>query len=295
MKDSIDRARVRRQPRLGSVVGLERGVDGARREDARVHRVVDPLQRSDVDVPRRVAHDADAAPVPALGQRQVPAFWNRLGAPLHHLAAIEDAPEERVMFHALQQPMHIEPGVCIVETDDEPQRHQVVGERIRERAPEPVLHERPPHGVDDPVERTRHLPQLLDPQRVDLRIGGAYALPVEPGLGEGAPSPLGEHGHAGGEVHRRHVRSAARLPVAIEAARRRPHADHAVAVHEEAVGRESRQDHHAGLFGALTQPPHHLADRRDVVAMISHGRRRRDSNMTSLREEVHRLAFDTSP
>ena len=59
--------------------------------DARLHRVVDALERRDVHEPRGVADHQQRRPRAPLGQRVVAALRDGLGAPLHHLAALEVA------------------------------------------------------------------------------------------------------------------------------------------------------------------------------------------------------------
>ena len=212
------------------------------------------------------------------------------------------------MLQALQQSVHVEPRVPVVEADDEAERDQVVGERVREAAAEAgaaeagggapraprAPYQRPSHRVDDPVERPPDFPQLLDAQRVDLGIRRSHTLPVEIGLRKGSAGPLGEHGHARGDIHRRHEPTA-RLSAAVQAARRGSHADHVPPVHEKAVGGESRQDHHPGLLGAFAEPAHDLADRADVIPVVAHRGGRRDAYVVLLREEIHAFACDGAP
>ena len=68
---------------------LQRLEDRPRGEDARLHRVVDPLQRGDVDQAGGVTGDEQAVAVQPLRDRVEAAFGNRLRAPLDHLAALE--------------------------------------------------------------------------------------------------------------------------------------------------------------------------------------------------------------
>ncbi len=90
------------------VAGTQRREDRARGEDPGLHRVVDALQRSDVDEPRGVADHDQAVAVEPLRHRPVAALGDRLRAPLEQLAAVEDRAHERVGLEPLQQPVHVE-------------------------------------------------------------------------------------------------------------------------------------------------------------------------------------------
>ena len=81
-----------------------------------------PLSEGTSTKPGRVAHHQHPVAAAALGQRVVAALGNRLGAPLEQLAALEMGPEERVQLHPLQQLVHVERGVVVVEPDHEAER-----------------------------------------------------------------------------------------------------------------------------------------------------------------------------
>ena len=108
-----------------------------------------------------------AVAVAPLGQRVVAALGDRLGAPLHHLAALEVGAEERMALHPLQQHVHVERRLAVVEADHEAEGHEVRLQRIEEAAAEGVARQRPAQGVDDRVQRLLRLPELLHPERVD--------------------------------------------------------------------------------------------------------------------------------
>ena len=158
---------------------LEGGPGG---EDARLHGVVDALERRHVNEPRRVAHQEEALAVPPLRQRVEAALGNRLRAPLQQLAALEIAPEERMQLHPLEQLVHVERCVVVVQPNDQPDRDLARPERIHEAAAERVSGERPAQRVDDAIQRPLDLPHLLHPEREDLGIRGPHLLPLAPGL-----------------------------------------------------------------------------------------------------------------
>src|SRR5919197_6226292 len=83
----------------------------------------------------------------------------------------------------LEQVVHRQLRVTVVEADDHPDRDHVLAHRIDERAAELAVlgarPERPAHRVDDAVERLRDLPDLLHPERPDLRMLAADPEAVE--------------------------------------------------------------------------------------------------------------------
>ena len=95
-------------------------------------------------------------------------------------------------LHPLQQLVHVEARVVVVEPHDEAERHLGRAERIEEAAAEGVGRERPAQGVDDRVQRPLHLPDLLDAEREELRVGRAHLLPLAPGLAQRAAGALGD-------------------------------------------------------------------------------------------------------
>ena len=85
---------------------------------------------------------------------------------------------ERMQLHPLQQLMHIERGVLVVQPDHEAERDHARPRGIDEAAAERVVGQRPAHGVDHAVERPLGLPDLLDTEREDLRVWGGTSLPL---------------------------------------------------------------------------------------------------------------------
>src|SRR5205823_11907065 len=80
--------------------------------------------------------------------------------------------------------------------DHHADRHHVVAHRVDERAAElPVAAtgaQRPAHRVDDPVERLRDLPDLLDAERPHLRVLAVEPEPVERCPGQVALRAFGQ-------------------------------------------------------------------------------------------------------
>jgi hypothetical protein len=154
----------------GRVALLQPAEDRARGVDAGLDGVVDALEGRDLDEAGRVAEDHDAVAAAPFGQRVVAALGDRLRAPLDQFAAFEIRPEQRVQLQLLEQRVHVEARVVVVEADHEPERDDIRLERVHEAAAERVVREGPADGVDDGVERLLRLPDLLHAERVDLRV-----------------------------------------------------------------------------------------------------------------------------
>ncbi len=185
--------------------------------------------------------------------------------------------------------------VAVVEPDDHPQRDHVVAHRVDERAAELAVlastAERPAHRVDHPVERLRDLPHLLDPERPDLRVLAGKAEPVHRDTGQVSLRPLGEDRDLGGHVGARlEVRQ--RLAVAPSSLVAGAHADRPGALHEQLLRGGLREDVGAAGLRLLAHPPRELGQRRDVVPVVTHRRRRRDPKGRAPGEVVDRLVVD---
>src|ERR1043165_3776122 len=72
----------------------------------------------------------------ALGHRPVAAGGNRLRAPAHALAALEDPAHELRGLQLLEHVVAGEGGVAVVEADHEPDRDLVLAHRVDEAAAE---------------------------------------------------------------------------------------------------------------------------------------------------------------
>ena len=137
------------------------------------------------------------------------------------------------------------------------------------------------------------LPELLDPEREDLRVRRARRpATAHPGLRERAARALGERRHLRGEVGRRLRSRRPGVPSRVEARRRRAHADARARPRRAATSRgEAGEQVDAELLGLLAEPAHDLADRGDVVAVVLHRRRRRDARARApLGQQVDALA-----
>ena len=84
----------------------------------------------------------------------------------------------------LQQLMHVQRRIAIVEPDNQPERDEIRLERVDETAAKGVVRERPAQGMNHAIERLLRLPQLLDAECEDLGIVRRHALPLAPRLGQ---------------------------------------------------------------------------------------------------------------
>ena len=192
----------------------------------------------------------------------------------------------------LQEIVHGQLGVAVVEADDHADGDHVLTHRIDERAAElpelPTVPERPSHRVHDVAQRLRDLPHLLDAERPHLRVLAPQVEMVERRAGEMPLCALGQDRHA-----RRYVRARLEVPellaAAPPAAIAGAHAHHPATVHEEPVGRCLREDGHAERLGLVAEPAAELGQRSDMVTVIHHRGRRRDAQRFSPGQEQHRL------
>src|SRR5581483_3199673 len=274
---------------------FERAPRGLGGKPPRLDRVVNPLQRRHVDETDAVAAQEQPRRVESLRQRDEAALGDCLRAPLHALAALEDAAHARMRLQLLQQIVNRELGVAVVEPDDHPDRDELIAHRIDERAAELAVAlagaQRPPHRVHDAVERLRDLPHLLHAERPHLRVLAAQPEPLECSAREMTLRALRENRHARSDVGPR-LEVPELLPRPAAAAIARAHADDAAAVDEQRLRGRLRQERDAELLGLFRKKPPELRHRRDQVPMVDHRQRRRDPQRMATRQEEHRLRPD---
>ena len=157
------------------------------------------------------------------GQRVVAALGDRLRAPLHHLAALEVGAEERVQLQPLQQHVRRRASrLLVVEADHEAEGHagSAPSDSRSCRRRRRVGSGQPSVWIDR-VQRLLRLPELLDAERVDLRVVASRppATRARPGASE-PRVPSDSTVTLRRDVGRRRE-AAAGLAVALEARRRR--------------------------------------------------------------------------
>ena len=153
--------------------------------------------------------------------------------------------------------MHRELDVAVVEADDHPERDHLVAERIDEGAAElavaRLVPKRPAHRVDHPVERPRHLPDLLDPERPDLRVLADEPEALDRRTGEMALRSLAEHGDPRDDVRAR-LEVGELLARAAAAAVSGAHAAYTAVLDEQPHRGRLGQDRGAARLRLLAQP-----------------------------------------
>src|SRR6185312_8785304 len=153
--------------------------------------------------------------------------------------------------------------------------------------------QRPAHRVDHAVEGLRDPPDLLHPERPDLRVLALQGEAVERDAGQVALGALGENGHARVDIRAR-LEVAELLAVPPAAAVAGADASDAAVADDQRVAGGLGQDRRAALLRALGEPAAELGERGDVVAAVLHRRRRRDPERPLRREEIDRLVLDAA-
>ncbi len=255
----VDQAVVRRQ-RLGTAgASRERVEGGPGGEDPRLHGVVNALERRDVDEARRIAHEQQSLAVALVGQRVEAALGDRFRTPLQQLTTLEMRAEKGMQLHPLEQLVHVERCVVIVEADDEPDGNLSRPQGVHEAAAKRVRRERPAQRVDYAIQGPLHIPHFLHAEREDLGIRRAHVSPLAPGLRQHPTRPLGEDRDLRSDVGRLLI-PGARLAAAIEAGCGGANAPHGLTLDQERRDGESRKEVDARLLRLFSEPAHDLAD-----------------------------------
>src|SRR5690606_20644180 len=165
----------------------------------------------------------------------------RLRAVLDERRTVEQSGNPRMPLEALKRVVGIEQRIGGAETGDKPDGNLVARQSVDERPAKLAGRQWITQGVNHSSWRNAcpgRLPQLLDTERVDLRL--PVGTEVEPGdqlLREVAPHAVTKHGDAGPYVDAG-LEGAGRLSLAIEAAVGRPDAgDCAVLGNQLATGK----------------------------------------------------------
>src|SRR4029453_12468514 len=178
----------------------------------------------------RVAADEPAVnEQPRLGTPA--AFGQRLGAIALHMAAVEDALDERMQLEALERRMRIEQWILVVAAGDESDRDVPFGHRIQKTPAEFLLTK----GIAKRMDHRAwlepaggHLPQFLQANR-KLWLTRVFVVEIERSceLFRQVPAnTFGKDGDLGANVGAG-LERALRLAVLADAAIARAHAGHA--------------------------------------------------------------------
>ncbi len=165
--------------------------------------------------------------------------------------------DRRMVLPLLESFIGLVVRVAVVEARDVAERDAVLGEVVQEAAAVSARIGRPAEAVHDLAGRDaafRHLPQLLDADRIALRVAlGVERVLLDQPFGEMPARAFGEHGELGADVdalrEARFRRAVLRHAHVADA-----HADHAV-VFDQRFGRgEARIDLHTQRFGLRGEP-----------------------------------------
>ncbi len=289
--------RVERADSARVLAALERRVGGLCGKAPGFDRVVNTLQPREVDESRALAGEQQARRAESTRHCMPATARDRLRPPGNALPSLEDLADEGVRLELLEEIVRRQLDVAVVEPDHEAERHHLITHRVDPRAAELAvlgrLAQRPPERVDDPAERLRDAPDLLDPELPDLRFRAVEAEVVERRSREVARRALGQHRHLRNDVRAR-LEVAERLgllPTPLVAA---ANPDDAAVLDEQPVGRGLRQHERAAGLRLLREIAGHLRDRDDPVAVVAERRRRRNAEGTLSCEEVDALAGNLS-
>ncbi len=190
--------------------------------------------------------------------------------------------------------MRIGRRIGVIETGDEADVDDVAVHAVDPAAAERVAGQRRAERVNHVARREpagRNLPQLLDADRVHLRI----AIAIEPEfrdrrLGQRAARALTEHDDFREQIGTgfvvRFVAAVGRDALVADA-----HADHALAVPQQFLAGKRREHVGARRFGFLAEPLREAVERGDVFAVVvEHRRRERRFDLAARGEEPHLIA-----
>ena len=232
--------------------------------------------------------DQRAAREDQLGNGLQPALVQRPSTVGDATPALEMLADIRVGFEALHLLERRQPRILVVQTDHESVRHQVLAKMVQERTAVRVHLQRPAGGMLDEARFMvfgRDFPQLLDADGIGLILHAvAQIVAGQQLLGQRAPAALGEQRIGGAQLHpAREI--VGRHAVLADAHVAGGDADHAAVFLQYLRRREAGVDFNAQLFGLRAEPAADVAQRHDVVAVVVHLRRSRQTGRADLGQE----------
>src|SRR6185437_12011319 len=180
---------------VAASAGPERLERGLRGEHSRLDRGMRALDPRRIEESRVVAHERTARE-DELRERLQPARGDRARAVAQAPSALEEGTDRRMRLVALEFLEGAEIGVRVAEAHHEPDRHLAVRRVVQEGAAVGRAIERPPRGMDHEPRHVlfrRDLPELLQPDAVDLRVDAlAQLVALLQALAEVPARALGE-------------------------------------------------------------------------------------------------------
>src|SRR5262245_1123762 len=167
--------------------------------------------------------------------------------------------KERMELHALEQLVHIERCVMIVEPNHEPDRYLFRAERIHEASAEGVGRKRPAEGMDHSIQRALDLPDFLYAEGKDLGIGGPDLLPGAPALAQRSACSLRQDRDFPRDIRWLLVARTRRART-VETSRGSANSANRITVNQQRFDRKAGKDVYPQLLSPLAQPAYNLAE-----------------------------------
>ena len=259
----------------------QRHRDGFCRQHPRLHGGVDPLDAGKVEG-ARITADQQAAREVHAGQGVPAPLGDGAGAIADALPILQHAGDKRVMLEALEFVKRVEPGILVVEIDNQPDRHLIPLHVIEIEATVAIA---APLLAKGPATAVQHLsrfaltcwqlPQLLEADGIVLGLGRACQVEVgDQLLAEMASGPFGKEGVATEQRHAGHMISfRIARPIQPQIAGDDP-LDPA-RFHDKFAGGKSRVYFDSQFFRLLAKPAAEIAQTDHMATLIVHPWRHR--------------------
>src|SRR2546428_11959587 len=254
----------------GSIARTQCVQNRFRRQHAALDGHVNSLQALGIHQARGIADDQAAIQISA--RDGIPAAYrDRLGAVTHQLAACENPAHEWMRLEFLKGFVRIESRIMVFEPGHQSQRNALISHAVDPTAAVHARVERPAKRMRHPScfdASRRHFPEFLYPDAIDLRLEPVEIVLANELLGQRSARTLRQHSDLGAEfITRREVVFG--LSIFVPAFVLRDYARDALALVNQLRPGELREDVDARLLRKSAQPLRQLAQRDDVIAVIS--------------------------
>ncbi|EAV43418.1 hypothetical protein SIAM614_06528 [Stappia aggregata IAM 12614] len=243
------------------------------RQHAGQHRVMRALDARHVDEACRTAHQ-QAAREGELRNGLEAAFGNGAGTIGNALAAFKGVADGRMGLEPLEFLERGQPGVLVVEVNDEADCHLIVFQVVEKRTAARLAVQRPAERMlhkAEPVFFRVDLPQFLDAYAELRHVAVLVEIEfLDELLGQGAAGTFADQCVLAAQLHATGEHGVGlAVPADTHVARRNP--NHvAVVVIEDFGSSKARVDFNTEGFGLLGEPAADVAKRDDIVAVVVH-------------------------
>src|SRR5262249_14609509 len=233
------------------------------------------LQAHRIQKTGSIAHDHSTIEV-ILREGPVAAFRDTLGTVRKERTAFKNLPYIGMGFEFLKFRMGIEPGVEIIQTDNEADRHTSLGHVVNKSAAELFVPQRPSHRVDDAsasILLFGYIPHFFHTDREHLWI--PVFVQVEPAdqlLCQRASGTFSQNRDLRSNIDAR-LEVALRLAVLIDAFVAGSDTHYAIVFDQQIGSGKTGKEIHTALFNLLTEPPCEFIEGHNVIAVIPKWRR----------------------